>query len=86
VNAIMSFQIMVLFWVVLTVGAAIAAIIARIFFPGDLGKESRTALGHRYTAPGRVTVRAAHRPACWRAPRSGQQPGTATAMRLDGSR
>jgi hypothetical protein len=60
VNAIMSFQIMVLFWVVLTVGAAIAAIIARIFFPADLGKESRTAPGHRYTAPGEVMVRAAH--------------------------
>jgi hypothetical protein len=33
VNAIIPFSVMALFWVVLTVGAAIAAVIARIFFP-----------------------------------------------------
>jgi hypothetical protein len=34
VNAIIPFSIMALFWVVLTVGAAIAAIIDRLFIGG----------------------------------------------------
>jgi hypothetical protein len=61
VNAIMPFSILALLWLGLTVAAFIAGAIAR-HFPGKLGKESRTTLGHRYTAPGgswfvRPTVR-----------------------------
>ena len=60
-NPIMPFSIMVLLWLGLTVAAAIAGGIAH-HFSRTLGKESRTGLGHRYTAPGgswrlRLTVR-----------------------------
>ena len=79
-NAVMTFPVILLIWLGLTVVAAIAGSIAHRF-PRTLGKESRTALGHCYTAPGgswcvRLAV------ACWRAPRE----RTATAMRLSGSR
>jgi hypothetical protein len=51
VNAVMTFPVILLIWLGLTVVAAIAGSIAHRF-PRTLGKESRTALGHCYTAPG----------------------------------
>jgi len=50
VNTIMTFSTILYIWLGLTVVAAIAGSIAHRL--PTLGKESRTDLGHRYTAPG----------------------------------